>query len=43
MGDFSRPSIRIGGAVVGAVGVNGLEFDKANDVAIAEAARAAVK
>jgi glc operon protein GlcG len=33
--------IRMSGAVIGAVGVSG--FDKANDVAIAEAAAAAVK
>jgi glc operon protein GlcG len=33
--------IRVGGAVVGAVGVSGL--DKDNDLAIAEAAAAAVK
>ena len=33
--------IRVGGAVVGAVGVSG--FDKANDIEIAEAAAAAVK
>jgi glc operon protein GlcG len=33
--------IRVGGAVVGAVGISG--FDKTNDVAIAEAASAAVR